>query len=188
MQKRLTELLDCLDSRRARLLAAVADVNPDIAELRPRHDAWSVAQVVAHLAIVESGVAKLVEKSVKWARQNNIGAESSDESILGSLDARNIVLYPEKIEAPEATAPPADAKLETSLTALAASRVALKQALESGDGLDLSQVKRPHRILGELNIYEWGLFIAQHEERHARQITETIKAVCAEAVQTAPIV
>ena len=54
--------------------------------------------------------------------------------------------------------------------------------------MDLSAVKRPHRILGDLNLYEWGLFIAQHEERHTRQIADTIETVCADAVQTAPIV
>lgn len=188
MGKRLTELLKYLDERRTRLLAAVADVNPDVAEIRPREDAWSAAQIVAHLATVESSVARLVEKSVKWARENSVGVETSEDSVIGTLDSRDVASSRQKIMAPEALEPPPDSKLPTSLQALAASRVALRRALEEGDGLDLSAVKRPHRILGDLNLYEWGLFIAQHEERHTRQIAETIETVCADAVQTAPIV
>jgi hypothetical protein len=43
MGKRLTELLEYLDERRTRFLSAVADVSPDLAEIRPREDAWSAA-------------------------------------------------------------------------------------------------------------------------------------------------
>jgi uncharacterized damage-inducible protein DinB len=188
MQKRLTELLEYLDSRRTRLLAEVADVTADVAEMRPREGTWSAAQILTHLAIVEAGVARLIEKSVKWARENGIGPESSDESVLASLDARKVATSRESIEAPEALEPPADAKIATAVESLSSSRMALRRALEAGDGLDLAVVKRQHRILGELNIYEWGLFIAQHEERHTRQIRETIEAVCAEAARTTPVV
>ena len=188
MQKRLTELLEYLDSRRARLLAAVADVNADVAEIRPREGSWSAAQILTHLAMVEASVARLVEKSVKWAREHGVGPESSDESILQSLDARTVATSRERIDAPEMLEPPGDAKLGTALESLSASRNALRRALEAGDGLDLAMVKRPHRILGDINIYEWGLFIAQHEERHTRQINETIRVVCAEAAHATPVV
>jgi DinB family protein len=188
MQKRLTELLEYLDETRSRLHAAVQNVSPAVAELRPRDDAWSAAQIVAHLASVESAVAVLVEKSVKWARANGIGPETSDESILRLLDVSGVATSRSKIESPELLKPPIDARLDVALEALTTSRRALKEALAKGDGLDLSVVKRPHRTLGELNLYEWGLFIGQHEERHTRQMKETIDAVCVDAVQTVPAV
>jgi hypothetical protein len=188
MQKRLTELLEYLDETRAQLRAALQNVTPAVAEVRPRDDAWSAAQIVAHLASVESGVALLVEKSVKWARANGIGPETSDESIRHLLDVREVATSRAKIEAPELLKPPIDAKLDVAVEALTTSRRALREAFAKADGLDLTVVKRPHRILGELNLYEWGLFIGQHEERHTRQLRNTIDAVCVDAVQTVPAV
>ena len=188
MRKRVTELLNCLDATRTRLLATVRGVNPAVAEIQPADGAWSAAQIVAHLAIVEASVVRLVERSVAWARENGVGPESPDDSVLGNLESSTFATSRQKIQAPEAMAPPTDAKMEIVLKSLETSRVALRKALVEGDGLDLSAVKRPHRILGELNVYEWVLFVAHHEQRHTRQIDETIKAVCADAVQTVPIV
>ena len=56
---------------------------------------------------------------------------------------------------------------------------ALGAAAVSGDGLALSEVLHTHPILGEINLYQWMLFVGSHKARHAlqvREIAEELKA------------
>lgn len=188
MRQRLSELLDYMDAARERLLATVAPANATIAGIQPRDGQWSVLQNLAHLAIVEQGVARVVARSVEWARTHGIGPEESDTSILSTLDAYSMEDATRKMVAPAIVTPSGEATLDELLAALASSRTALRAAYEAGDGLDLCAVKRQHLSLGELNLYQWGLFVAQHELRHRKQIERTMKDVTERCVECAPIV
>lgn len=188
MRKRLAEVVTCLDANRDALMATVANAGGAFASVRPRNDAWSVAEILTHLAIVEAGVARLVSSSVRWALSNDVAAEVSDESVLGSLDAFSIANPTRKIKAPAIVAVGADANMSDAMKSLENSRAALRQALVAGDGLDLASVTRPHPLLGELNLYQWALFVAQHEERHRKQIEQTLRDVTERAAECAPIV
>ena len=46
------------------------------------------------------------------------------------------------------------------------------EVIRSTRGMPLGAVQQPHRILGELNLYEWIAFLGTHEARHAAQIRE----------------
>lgn len=143
---------------------------------------------MAHLVIVEAGVSRLIAKSVEWAKSNGIGNETADDSILSSLDRYALADGTFKLQAPSTVAPPEGKPIEESLAALTESRVKLKAALMAGDGLDLCQVKRPHPVMGDIDLYQWALFVAQHEERHRRQIEKTLGDVTELAAESAPIV
>jgi hypothetical protein len=187
VQKRLSEVIDFLDVSRGRLLETVANVHPSFAAIRPRGGAWSVSEIVNHLAMVEGSVAKMVARSVLWGRENGIGPETSDESIMSTLDRFSIVEPSPPIAAPEQLIPAHESSVDEALNLLAGSRRALLAALSEGDGMDLSAITRPHRVLGELNIYQWGLFVGQHEERHRRQIERTLRDLTESAAESAPI-
>jgi hypothetical protein len=58
------------------------------------------------------------------------------------------------------------------LAALAESRRELLSALDLADGLALGQISFPHPLIGPLDLYQWVLFVGQHEARHAAQIEE----------------
>ena len=187
MQKRMVELTAYLDETRARLLETASSINPGFASIKPRANTWSAEQNMAHLTIVEERVEGLVTKSVAWAKANGIGPETSEESVMASLDRFGVADATFKFEAPPTVAP--DAKpIAESLKSLTASRARLKEALREGDGIDLSQVKRTHLALGELDLYQWVLFVGQHEERHRRQIEKTLNETMELAAECAPIV
>lgn len=169
-------------------MATVAGAGGAFAAVRPRDDTWSVAEILTHLALVEATVARVVASSVRWARNNGIAAEASDDSMLASLDAFGIPDPSRKMKAPEMVDIGADSDMSEALDSLASSRVALRQALTDGDGLDLTAVVRPHPLLGELNMYQWALLVAQHEERHRKQIEQTLREVTEKAAECAPIV
>ena len=78
MQQRLAELLSYMDSTRAGLLTTVSNLNPSFAGVRPRGESWSAADNLAHLALVEERIARLVEEGVEWAKANDVGPEASD--------------------------------------------------------------------------------------------------------------
>jgi len=177
-----------MDETRNRLVETVHGINPGFACVRPHDDTWSAEDNMEHLVIVEDGVSRLIERSIEWARANGIGEETADESIMASLDRYALVDGTFKMKAPARVAPPGDKSIQESLTALTDSRARMKAALLSGDGLDLCEVKRPHPVAGEINLYQWALFVAQHEERHRKQIVRTLDEVTELAAESAPIV
>ena len=188
MQQRLAELLSYMDSTRKRLLETVSNLNPSFAGVRPRGEDWSAEDNLAHLALVEERIARLVEEGVEWAKENEVGPETSDESIMSSLDKYSLAEAVEKRKAP-ATITPTEAKtVEESVEALVGWRARLKTALLASQGFDLTQVTKPHPIAGAINMYQWGLFAAQHEERHRKQIERTMDEVTELCAESAPIV
>lgn len=184
----LAELLVYMDESRARLMETVGGVNPSFAAIRPTSGSWSAAEVVAHLAKVEHGVARLIERSVEWARSHSVGPARSNESVMTRLDAFMLRAGGQKLAAPAFVTPESDVPLEQSVQSLIGSRRRIREALVGADDLDLTVVKRPHHLLGELDMYQWALFVAQHEERHRNQIERTMKEVTGRAAECAPIV
>lgn len=188
VRPRLAELFSYLDETRAGLVAAATGVNTTFAGVRPRSGAWSAAENVAHLAAVETGVARLIERSVEWARSHGVGPGESDESVMRSLDAFQLSVPLTKLTAPEMVAPSGNERIEESLESLERSRTRLRDALIAGADLDLCAVTRPHPVLGEINLYQWALFVGQHEDRHRKQIERTLREVTELAAECTPMV
>lgn len=188
MQQRLAELLSYMDSTRARLLETVSNLNPSFAEVRPRGESWSAADNLAHLALVEERIARIVEDGVEWAKTNDVGPEASDESIMSSLDRLQLTEGAGKMTAPPTITPEEGKTVEESVEALLGWRARMKAALLASQGFDLTQVTKPHPVAGAMSMYQWGLFAAQHEERHRRQIERTMDEVTELCAESAPIV
>jgi uncharacterized damage-inducible protein DinB len=174
---RVAELVDYVVRQRNVLLAAVAAVPEAQRDLRVTPDAWSVAGVLEHLHRVETGITRLFVRSVERARASGVGAESGVSSLLGSLDSFGLIRRDRRMEAPGPVLPRGEYNASQALMALAASRNALLAAVGEGDGLALSEITYPHPLLGPLNLYQWVLFVGQHEARHAAQITEIGRAL-----------
>jgi hypothetical protein len=182
------ELLGYLDETRARLQDTIAEINPALIAIKPDGDAWSAELIVEHLAKVEEGLAAMIERSVQWARANGVGPASPVQSVLSRLDKFRIIDAVATLSAPETVAPGGSLPVDQSLARLRASREKLRAALVSGSDLDLTGVKRPHRAMGDLDMLQWALFVAHHEERHRRQIERTIVEVTKRCAECAPIV
>lgn len=188
MQQRLSELLSYMDSTRANLLGTIRGINPAFAGVRPRGDSWSVEEIVAHLAIVEERISRLISDAVAWATANNVGPATGGESVMSTLDEYSVVDSAEKKQASTAVTPPEGRPLDESVKSLEVSRTRLRDALVTGDAFDMGKVKRPHASFGDLDVFQWALFVAQHEERHRKQIERTMDEVTELAAECAPIV
>ena len=169
MHPRVAELVDLLTRGRAALLAAVASVPADQLEQRPNSDGWSVAEVLDHLLMVESGSARLLAKRLMRAREAGLGPETETSSVLDRLPGYDPATSPPRV-APEMVRPREGATAEAALAGLHEARETLVGVLRDGDGLALEQVTALHPVLGDIDLYRWVLFIAKHEDRHERQI------------------
>lgn len=182
--KRITQLLSYLDSSRASLVATVRNANPSLCRVRPRDGVWSVAEVLGHLVLVEEGVAALMVKSVNWARSHGIAPATSDDSVMENIERLRLADPAVKMQAPDFVVPREEKSVEESLSALKRSRETMRGALVAGSDLDLTAVTRPHRLFGEINLYQWALFVADHEDRHRKQIEATVVEVAGLAAKS----
>ena len=172
MHPRLAELVDYATAQRTALLVAVSTVPAPLRDERIQAGTWSVAEVLDHLHRVESGIARLLVRTIERRQQAGIPEERDTGSLLNSLDAYDLTRRDRRLVAPDPVAPRGGYTAAQGLAALAQSREALLAAIRSGDGLALGGLTFPHPLLGSLDMYQWILFVGQHEARHAAQIAE----------------
>lgn len=172
MHPRLAELVDYITAQRSTLLAAVSAVPEHLREQQVSPDAWSAAQNLEHLHRVEKGIARLLGRTLEHALAAGVPRETEGASVLSSLDALRLTDRGLRIDAPGPVQPRGVYTAAQSLRALTQSREDLLEALAPGDGLALGKIVRPHPLLGSLNLYQWVLFVGQHEGRHAAQIQD----------------
>ena len=166
---RIAELLDALEASRRELLTVVNALTAEQRDAAPHGDAWSVAQILEHLSIVEDGGGRLISKLMKQAQANG-DYEVESSSVLDSLSQFDVVNFDRRIEAPEQVRPKSGLTAAEGLERLQAVRERLVTALIQGSGLALGTVSYPHPLFGPLNGYQWILVISMHERRHAAQI------------------
>ena len=175
MHPRLAELSEHLALQRRTLLDAAAAVPTESWQTRPTEDRWSVSEIFEHLYRVERGVAAVVAKRVAKARVEGHPAETETSSVLGTLEQFRVSHLARKLVAPELVAPTENPDRETAERLVAESRAALLAAMQSGDGLALGDIRHTHLRLGEIDLYQWMLFVAEHEKRHAAQLREVVQ-------------
>jgi len=172
MHQRLEELTEYLARSRRAVLDAASAVPAGLWTGRSAPESWSVSENLEHLHRVEQGIAGLLAKRIGRARESGHPAETEIVSVLGTLGRLRVSDRGRRLVSPENVAPTENPDRETVLSRLAASRAALLAAIESGDGLALGSIRHTHSRFGELDLYEWILFVAEHEGRHAAQIAE----------------
>jgi len=177
MHARLNETMSFVEKKRRELLHSLDGVSGDRLCQRAEPDGWSVAEILEHLRMVEAGVARLITKRVGQAREAGLGEETLTTSVLPSFDKHQAMLESAVRQAPEAVRPRATVRIGEALDGLESSREALRTAVVLADGLSLGEIKHNHPILGELDLYQWLIFLGQHEGRHRNQIQRTLQSI-----------
>ena len=177
MHPRLAELLDYVQLQRVALFEAVAHIPEPVRDRRLEAETWSAAEVLEHLQRVESGIARLITRSVERAKAAGLEPENEVGSMLASLDDLRLTDRSRRISAPEPVMPRGELTAAQGMAALIESRQALIAALWQADGLALGRITRDHPMLGPLNLYQWVLFVGQHEARHAGQLQDIARHI-----------
>ena len=172
MHPRIAELVTYVQAQRVVLFNAVRHIPEPQRDRRIDADAWSVAEVLEHLHRVESGIAHLLTRSLGRAKAAGLAPESDVGSVLATLDTLRLTDRSRRMSAPELVTPRGELTAAQGMVALTESRRVLISALREADGLALGQVTRVHPTAGPLNLYQWVLFVGQHEARHAGQVQD----------------
>lgn len=175
MHPRLAELASFVDRNRKMLLAGVDGVSMNLLNRKPDPNCWSVAEILDHLYLVESGISRLIARRAAEARDEDHPDETETSSLLHSLDHLHLNQRTEHFDPPPAVRPREGVHAGDALASLAQSHAALHHALQAADGLALGLIRHTHPRFGELTLYEWLVFLGQHEARHSAQITEILR-------------
>lgn len=173
---RLNEVAGLLARHRADVIAAARAIPADAWSERVTADAWSPAEIMDHLRIVEHGTLRLLEKVIPEARAFGHPAEAETSSVVDAAFVAARLDRTTRIVAPARAMPTRAPDLETAIAALDAERTQLLAAMRAGDGLALGSIEWPHPAIGTLNLYQWLVFLAAHEARHAAQLREIAAA------------
>lgn len=176
LSKKVQELADTISRIRESLLKHVSGLSDAQLSYKPEGGEWSVNDILHHLALTDEANGKLTSRALRHAQEKNVSPDPTpDESVLKCLDEAIAPLNNTKAHAPDFVRPQSHLSAPDSLTRLAASRERMLQSVEQLSRYDLTQLKYPHPVLGELDMYQWILIAGGHESRHIGQI-KRIKA------------
>ncbi len=167
----IADIYTANDNVRCRLVERVEGLNEAQLKYRPQDGAWSAAEIVEHLSIIERNLARVVQMMLHKAASASVEAGPPPRPMQPfSLDEFAEQARTQKFVAPEEVRPRGDAELADVLGKLRESRAALHALQPRFETVDGTLVQYPHPIFGPLNLYQWLAFIGLHEARHLRQI------------------
>ena len=164
-------------ARVRRELERAVDAVPE-AQLHRAHpaDGWTPAQLVWHLAKVERGVARLLERlDSELPPMATVPPGPRSEKVLRLLDQYNFSDRSRRLMAPEGLRPPSTVDLVAERGRLADGRAQLIGAIREA-GPRLSLLRYDHMFFGPFDGWQWTLMVARHEERHMLQLAEILAA------------
>jgi hypothetical protein len=163
-----TEVLERIDDAHDALITAVAGLSDAQSHFKPAPEAWSVAGIVEHLAIVEDRiVGRIHELLASPPEPDKPVAREADEILNHKILDRS-----SKAQAPEATHPTGRRSIAESLDSLVVSRNKIRDILWSAPA-DFRQRLRPLPRGGPIDCHQWLVTLGGHCMRHTQQIIET---------------
>ena len=158
-----------LDTVHAELKTTVNGVDPALLSRRPAENEWSVAEVIEHLCLVEGAVmkgitAKLAQPPVKVSFLKKF------------FPMRIVSLRMKRLQAPKYVQPASDLPpVDELLKKFDAVRATTKELCIKEGPERLSQVCLKHPYFGDMDGAAAVSMVAFHEQRHLKQIRETLK-------------
>jgi hypothetical protein len=163
-------IVETLARTRDAFVAATDALSDAQYRFTPTPDAWSIGQIVEHVALVELRMLDVIGKLPQAEAPS--AAKTRGDARFARLDATVPTRQQRRIVAPEVLVPkgtwasPAlslaafvDARSRTIAAAMAVTPEALEHVL-------------PHRFFGEFDLEEWAYFTALHSARHTAQVQD----------------
>lgn len=153
---------------REALLQEAARFPDDSFSAAPDADTWSVCEILDHLAASERRVTGLFTNGIADMPRSATKKSATADGVLKGVSA----IMAERAGGPlKSTHVPQRGQTRHDVESiLDGTRKALLEQIDAAEGLDLSIKVLPHPILGNLDLYQWLVFIARHEDRHRQQI------------------
>ncbi len=167
--EQIAEASRYLEDTRNALVDSVVGLTAQQWEFKPAQDRWSIAEIVAHLVIIEGRIHALIGRMGE-------APEPPPEWDQAEMDARILREVPDrsaKVQAP-AVLCPTEAWSRTE--ALARFFKTREQTIQLLSGPSLRGHVLPHPIMGFWDGYQWLVAVGAHGMRHTGQILEVKSA------------
>ncbi len=167
--EQIAEASRYLEDTRNALVDSVVGLSAQQWEFKPAQDRWSIAEIVAHLVIIEGRIHALIGRMGE-------APEPPPEWNQAEMDARILREVPDrsaKVQAP-AVLCPTEAWSRTE--ALARFFKTREQTIQLLSGPSLRGHVLPHPIMGFWDGYQWLVAVGAHGMRHTGQILEVKSA------------
>ena len=165
---RLASILAKLARAQGRLLRTADRIPSERWKASAGNGAWSAAEIVAHLIMVERAIIANADRIVKKTPKR-IAILKRLHLPMALVEARLI-----RRKTPIPLDPELVREKETMLAGLRGVRERTLAFMDETKGRDLSAYRWPHPFLGSLNIYGWFQMIASHELRHEKQMRKIV--------------
>lgn len=161
---------------RERLTATVAGISPAELTAALEGEDWNIQNIVEHIAMVDTGAARICAKLVAGAKD---AGKTSDGSVTVSPEFGEKLeqIAGMRVEAPERVQPTGNVTVTEALEQMAATRRIFNSIRADLEFYDLSQHTYPHPFLGDLTASEWLILAGGHEHRHTKQIESHIQKI-----------
>lgn len=175
MYTSVPQIIETIDETRERVYRRAAGLSDEQLQARQDSDAWSVAEIIEHMAIIENRLLGLFKVMLTKAESAKAEANGSPVEMRPfSLEHFVERARREKYSAPESALPSGRETLADSLAKMRGSRAELRSLAQRIETTDLSAAVYTHPAFGPLNFYQWLAFIGIHEERHLAQIEKAL--------------
>lgn len=161
--------LNLLDETQARVLRLMQGLSPEQLLHRPEPACWSVAENVEHLVITERRLMTSIDTLLQGQPDPTTRHSIADHELL-----RRVMTPVQRVQAPAFALPTLQWPAETLPTQFAATRARTRE-FAGATTADLRCYFRRHFVFGDLDCYQWLLFISGHAQRHSIQ-AEAVKA------------
>ncbi|NRD79851.1 DinB family protein [Bacillus sp. BRMEA1] len=163
----MLEIKEQVSTTRKELLSLLDGLSDSQLNWKPNENAWSIAQIVKHVATLEGTAAQIIQ----------LGLDQEPNFAPSDIPLEKMILdRSKKFNAPERLHPLAEPKtLEQLKEMLHNSQEQFLSALNSIKDvslLDKTAPPRPHPVFGQMSTNQWILAVPLHEQRHIKQIEE----------------
>lgn len=155
-----------LHSTADQLRTAVDGLSPTQASFKPNPSRWSIAEIVEHIALIETRIHSLIDRLPHAAiAESGRNDDEIDAVVLARVPDRSV-----RVEAPAPVCPTGQYTVSDSLERFREARTHTLQLLASATHLRGRVL--PHPIFGNWDGYQWLLAAGSHSARHTAQIHE----------------
>ncbi|MCC7157267.1 MAG: DinB family protein [Bryobacterales bacterium] len=167
------EAVRLLEESLQRLASVTSSLSEEQARWKASPESWSVLDTVEHVTLVETAMVAGIRDALTMPASPETleKTKGRDERLWRAVSRRAV-----KVQSPELYAPARRfARLREALTRCAEAR---RESIEfvTTTPHDLRAHAFPHFILGQMDAYQWVVFLAAHMERHIAQIEEILLA------------
>ena len=174
-KQKLLEEFRKMESEREAMMSELSNYSEETLTKKPDSDSWSVAEVVMHMVIAESGALAYMQKKLEFGGHTR--------STLGAAFKQKLLNFavslPIKFKAPKV----ANIKEGENVSFAEASqkwksiRQDLLMEYQSMDDELVSHELFKHPAAGKMNVLQSVEFMRKHMNRHIKQMKSTVKVV-----------